>query len=344
MRCAVKIVLGMSGGVDSCVAAKILKEQGFEVTGCCLLLTPDAAPDSESTLRARQAADRMGIEMVVADCREEFRRTVMQPFAQSYFAGRTPNPCVDCNPGVKIRSLCRVADELGIEAVATGHYARIDRKTNSLLCAPTKKDQTYFLYRLTPEQLSRLYFPLGEFSDKADVRALAHEAGFDAARAKDSQEICFLPDGDYTSFVSSLPGMTSKQGDFLDIYGNKIGTHKGIIHYTAGQRKGLGAFGKPMYVKRICPQDNTVILCTAEERFADTLTATGLTWCNGTAPADEFEALVKIRSTARPAPARITLHDDKASVVFETAQLSPSPGQSAVFYDGDRVLGGGFIE
>ncbi|MBR3956213.1 MAG: tRNA 2-thiouridine(34) synthase MnmA [Clostridia bacterium] len=340
-----KIVLGMSGGVDSCVAAKILKEQGFEVVGCCLLLTPDASSDSEAALRARQAADRMGIDLVVADCREEFRKTVMQPFAEAYFAGRTPNPCVDCNPGVKIRSLCRVADELGIEAVATGHYARIDRKTNSLLCAPTKKDQTYFLYRLTPEQLSRLHFPLGEFSEKADVRALAQNAGFDAANAKDSQEICFLPDGDYTSFLlSSFPDMPSKEGNFLDIHGNIIGRHKGIIHYTAGQRKGLGAFGKPMYVKRICPQDNTVILCTAEERFADTLTATDLSWCSGEAPADSFEALVKIRSTARPAPAKITLHDGRADVAFETAQLSPSPGQSAVFYDGDRVLGGGFIE
>ncbi len=339
-----KIVLGMSGGVDSCVAAKILKEQGFEVVGCCLLLTPDAHSDSESTLRAKQAADRMGIELIIADCREEFRKTVMQPFAESYFAGRTPNPCVDCNPGVKIRSLCRVADDLGIEAVATGHYARIDRKTNSLLCAPTKKDQTYFLYRLTPSQLSRLYFPLGEFSEKADVRALAQNAGFDAANAKDSQEICFLPDGDYTSFISALPGMKSEEGDFLDIYGNCIGRHKGIIHYTAGQRKGLGAFGKPMYVKRICPQNNTVILCTAEERFADNLTATDLTWCNGTAPAGQFNALVKIRSTAKPAPAEITLCDGEANVVFKTAQLSPSPGQSAVFYDGEKVLGGGFIK
>lgn len=339
-----KILLGMSGGVDSCVAAKLLKEQGFEVVGCCLLLTPDAAPDGEGAARAKQAAERLGIEMIIADCREEFRKRVMQPFAEAYAQGKTPNPCVDCNPGVKIESLCRVADEHGIEAVATGNYARIDREAGSLLCAPSKKDQTYFLYRLSPAQLRRLHFPLGEFSEKADVRALAEEAGFEAAKAKDSQEICFLPEGDYASFVASLPGVKAEEGAFLDIRGNRIGTHRGIIYYTAGQRKGLGAFGKPMYVKSICPQDNTVTLCTAEERFADTLTAGSLTWCSGCAPADSFTTLVKIRSTATPAPATVTLQDGKALVQFRTPQLSPSRGQSAVFYDGDRVLGGGFIE
>lgn len=339
-----KILLGMSGGVDSCAAAKILTDQGFEVVGCCLLLSPTASADSEETKRAEQAAGKLGIKLITADCRDAFRETVMQPFADAYRAGRTPNPCVDCNPGVKIASLCRIADENGIEAVATGHYARIDHNTNSLLCAPTAKDQTYFLYRLSPEQIRRLHFPLGDFTDKADIRTIAAAAGFSAASAKDSQEICFLPDGDYASFVASLPGFTDKEGDFLDIHGNMIGRHKGIIHYTAGQRKGLGAFGKPMYVKRICPQDNTIILCTAQERFADSLTATDLTWCSGSAPAEEFEATVKIRSTSKPAPARITLSGDTASVVFETAQLSPSPGQSAVFYEGDCVLGGGFIK
>ena len=339
-----KILLGMSGGVDSCAAATVLKQQGFDVVGCCLLLTPFASANSEETKRAKQAADRLGIDLLVEDCRELFRACVMEPFAAEYAAGRTPNPCVACNPAVKIASLCRAADEHNIEAVATGHYACIDRQTPRLLRSPSAKDQSYFLYRLTASQLSRLYFPLGEFAEKADVRALAAQAGFDAATAKDSQEICFLPDGEYAAFVASLPGVQSKPGDFLDIYGNKIGTHKGIIHYTVGQRKGLGAFGKPMYVKQVRPQENTVVLCAAEERFTNTLTASDLAWCSGKVPGESFAALAKVRSTAKPAAAKITVCGSRARVEFETAQLSPSPGQSVVFYDGDTVLGGGFID
>ena len=339
-----KILLGMSGGVDSCAAAKILQQDGFDVVGCCLLLTPQSAPDGAEVQRAKQAAHTLGIELIVSDCRALFKSAVIDPFANAYACGRTPNPCVACNPAVKIASLCRIADENGIQAVATGHYARIDRTTARLLCSPSKKDQSYFLYRLTAEQLKRLYFPLGEHTDKADIRAIAAQAGFDAASAKDSQEICFLPDGDYAGFIASLPGIECKEGAFLDIHGNRIGTHRGIIHYTAGQRKGLGAFGKPMYVKTVCPNDNTVILCTAEERFASEITVSSLTWCGITPSANEFRAQVKIRSTARPADAQISINGPQAHIVFETPQLSPSPGQSAVFYDGDTVLGGGIID
>lgn len=339
-----KILLGMSGGVDSCAAAKILQQQGFEVVGCCLLLTPQSAPDSADVQRARQAARTLGIELIVADYRDLFRAEVIDPFAKAYACGRTPNPCVACNPAVKIASLCRIADENGIEAVATGHYARIDRQTPRLLRSPGAKDQSYFLYRLTADQLKRLYFPLGEYTDKAEIRAFAAQAGFDAASAKDSQEICFLSDGDYAEFIASLPGIECKEGAFLDVHGNRIGTHRGIIHYTAGQRKGLGAFGKPMYVKSVCPNDNTVTLCTAEERFASEITVSDLTWCGGVMPAKEFRAQVRIRSTAKPADALITVVNNTARIVFDTAQLSPSPGQSAVIGDGDVILGGGFID
>lgn len=339
-----KILLGMSGGVDSCAAAKVLQNDGFEVVGCCLLLTENAHENSPETLRAKQAAERLGIDFITVDCRDEFRRLVMEPFANAYALGKTPNPCVACNPAVKIAALCRAADALGIEAVATGHYAKINRGNGvRLCCADSPKDQTYFLYRLSPAQLDRLYFPLGTFTDKAEIRLLAQQAGFEAANAKDSQEICFLPDGEYASFITDRLGIESKPGDFLDLDGNVIGTHNGIIYYTTGQRKGLGAFGKPMYVKSICPADNTVTLCAADERFADRATVEDLTWCSGTAPSSPFTAQVKIRSTAKAAPCEITLQDDIAYLRFETPQLSPSRGQSAVFYDGDTVLGGGFI-
>lgn len=339
-----KILLGMSGGVDSCAAVRVLQNEGHEVVGCCLLMTEHAHENSESTLRAKQAAAKSGIELIVHDCREAFRQFVVEPFAEAYRHGRTPNPCVECNPAVKIAALCKAADSLGIYAVATGHYAKIDRTQKAkLCCADSPKDQTYFLYRLSPEQLDRLYFPLGGFTDKAQVRTLAEQAGFTAADAKDSQEICFLPDGDYTRYLTEQLGITAKPGAFLDLAGNVIGEHKGIIHYTAGQRKGLGAFGKPMYVKSICPSDNTVTLCAADERFSDTAQAENLTWCSGQAPSDHFTAQVKIRSTAKAAPCEITIADGIAQLRFETPQLSPSRGQSAVFYDGNVVLGGGYI-
>ena len=341
-----KILLGMSGGVDSCAAAKLLQEQGFTVVGCSLLLTPHADKDSEEINRARQAADRLGIELVIADRRARFRQQVIDPFARAYAEGSTPNPCIVCNPSVKIASLCEEADRLGIEAVATGHYARIDRSGRfpRLQCAPSPKDQSYFLYRLPPDFLKRLHFPLGSFTDKQSVRALAEQAGMEAAaKAADSQEICFLPDGDYAAFLIQKLGIKAEPGPFLDLNGNRIGEHRGILYYTPGQRKGLGAFGKPMYVKAVCPADNSVILCAAEERFTDTLTAADLNWCSGEAPDNSFDALVKIRSAAKAAPAHIEISNGTAFVQFENKQMAPARGQSAVFYDGDFVLGGGFI-
>lgn len=339
-----KVLLGMSGGVDSCAAVRILQMQGHEVVGCCLLLTEQADENSEQTLRARQAAEKAGIEFFVRDCRAQFRQLVMEPFARAYERGETPNPCVLCNPFVKIEQLCRAADEMGVQAVATGHYAKTQHGERVRLCrAQGAKDQSYFLYRLSREQIARLYFPLGDFADKSDIRAIAEQAGFAAADAKDSQEICFLPDGDYSRYLTQQLGIESKPGAFLDEQGNVIGQHRGIIHYTAGQRKGLGAFGKPMYVKSICPADNTVVLCAASDRFADTVYVENLTWCDGEPAVQPFCAQVKIRSTAKAADCEISLQGERAVLHFREPQLSPSRGQSAVFYDGDTVLGGGYI-
>ena len=340
-----KILLGMSGGVDSCAAAAVLQQQGHTVAGVYLLMKPDADPAGADACRAAEAAGKLGIDFFTADCRAEFEKNVMQPFAAQYAAGKTPNPCVLCNPTVKFRTLLREAERCGMDTIATGHYARIAERDGLFrLCrAANAKDQSYFLYALGQDILSRTVYPLGDFASKEAVRAYAAAHGFSAAHVKDRQEICFLPDGEYARFACDTLHLTPEEGNFIDMQGNVLGKHRGILYYTAGQRKGLGAFGAPRYVFSICPADNTVTLCTAEERFAGSLTAAQLTFC-GARPADRFEATVKIRSTARPAPAHIHLVGDTAEVVFDTPQLSVSPGQSAVFYDGEQVLGGGIIQ
>ena len=341
------ILLGLSGGVDSAVCAALLLEKGFDVTGCFLLLTESSSEDSAEAANARAIAEHLGIKLITADYREHFRKNVTDYFISEYLSGKTPNPCIRCNPTTKIYSLQKEAEKLGIQKTATGHYALTEYNdiynTTVLKAAPSKKDQSYFLGRLSPAQIEGLIFPLGRFSTKEEVREYALKLKLPNAKKADSQEICFIPDNNYQKFICENSDFCNNTGNFLDNNGNIIGTHTGIINYTVGQRKGLGAFGAPRYVKSINAKDNTVTLCTADERFEDSLTATDISWAIPVPPSDDFEAFVKIRSTSKPEKAKIIIENNFLNITFENKVLAPTPGQSAVIYKDDIVLGSGII-
>lgn len=338
-----KVLLGLSGGVDSAVAGARLKKMGYEVTGCYLLLTENASENSEDARSARKVAETLGIEFVIRDFRERFGKKVSEYFVKEYLSGKTPNPCIICNPEVKIKSLIETADELGIEKVATGHYALTAYSENYsstvLTAAPSKKDQSYFLCRLTGEQINRIIFPLGNFDGKDEVREEARALSLPNAKKADSQEICFIPDNNYQRYIVTHSSFVPEEGNFLDNGGNIIGKHSGIINYTVGQRKGLGAFGEPRYVKAINALDNTITLCKKDERFENTLIAEDISWTVKNIPNGSFNAQVKIRSTASRENALITIKDGIMTVKFCKDVLAPTPGQTAAIYDGDIVLG-----
>lgn len=341
-----KILLGLSGGIDSAAAASLLKEQGYTPVGCYLFLTENSLNDRAALEKAKAVAEKLDIEIVTADYTERFRENVTGYFIKEYLSGRTPNPCIRCNPTVKIRSLIDTADKYGIAKIATGHYALTSYsekyKTTVLEASPSKKDQSYFLYRLSPAQLERTVFPLGNFQDKEAVREYARRLSLPNSEAADSQEICFIPDNNYIKYICSHSDFVPEKGSFIDIEGNVIGTHSGIINYTVGQRKGLGAFGEPRYVKEINARDNTVTLCKSDERFSMSLKADRLSFITPI-PSKTFTAAVKIRSTAKAAPAEITIKDGIMNVSFSEKVLAPTPGQSAVIYEGSTVIGGGII-
>ncbi len=342
-----KILLGLSGGVDSAVACAQLKEMGYDVTGCYLLLTENSCESSEDAKNAKKVADILGIDLVIRDFRERFRCNVSNYFINEYLSGKTPNPCIICNRDVKIRSLIDCADELGINKVATGHYAltSYSEKYSAavLTAAPSKKDQSYFLCRLKGEQISRLVFPLGSFDSKDAVREKAKHLMLPNAKKADSQEICFIPDNNYQKYITENSSFIPEPGNFLDNDGNIIGKHTGIINYTVGQRKGLGAFGEPRYVKNINAADNTVTLCKKDERFSNTLTADDITWTVNNIPEAAFTAQLKIRSTAVKENAIICVNNGILTAEFQKPVLAPTPGQTAAIYDGDIVIGAATI-
>ncbi|MBC8536592.1 tRNA 2-thiouridine(34) synthase MnmA [Feifania hominis] len=339
------VVLGLSGGVDSSVAAGLLQQAGFDVVGVMLQIPHAASPVDD----ARRVAAALDIPLITADVAERFEKYVIAPFAAEYRAGRTPNPCVVCNPSVKFHTLLSIADDLGAEYVATGHYARVARAQTGgrhllLRAANRQKDQSYMLYRLGQDVLARLLLPLAEL-DKQAVRALAGEQGLVTADKPDSQEICFVPDGDHAAFLERHTG-ASPAGDFVDGQGCVLGRHRGVIRYTVGQRKGLGvSLGYQAFVSAIDAGANTVTL-TADERelFHGGVTLTDCVFH----PFERLDApmrvTAKIRFAAREAAALATpLGGGAVRVDFDEPQRAPAPGQSCVLYDGDTVVGGGFI-
>lgn len=351
-----KALIAMSGGVDSSVAAFLMLRQGWDCLGCTMKLyeNEDAGLPPERSCCALEdvedaasVARRMGFRHYTFNYQEEFRRQVMDRFFAAYEAGRTPNPCVDCNRYLKFGSLLRRAAELGCEAVVTGHYARICRENGQWLLKKgldKSKDQSYFLHMLSQNQLAHIRFPLGEL-EKTQVRAIAEEQGFVNARKSDSQDICFVPDGDYAKVLRLHTGRDPVPGPFLDSAGRVLGQHRGIIHYTVGQRRGLGlSFDQPYYVVRIDPASNAVVLGPKEELFSDVLFVPAFHWISGRVPEGPIRCAVRIRYRHQEQPATLTpLANGGARVVFDEPQRAVTPGQSAVAYDGDTVLGGGEI-
>ncbi len=338
-----RVLLGMSGGLDSACSALILKESGYDVEGACIVMH-----DYSDTSAARIAAEEAGIALQVIDARSVFADAVMRPFADEYMRGRTPNPCVFCNPAVKFASLLSFADANGFDFIATGHYAFVGCEGGRYFirrATDSPKDQSYALWGLTQAQLSRLILPLGG-RDKRELREFAKQRGLSAAKSAESQEICFIPDGDYAGWLSREYGYAPREGNFIDADGNVLGRHRGIAFYTIGQRKGLGiSLGKPVYVSSIDYENNTVTLAEpgGEYMTRAELCRLNFQMLSPEKTADRISAAVRVRYAAEPIPAEITFRDNSAHVEFTTPARAVTPGQSAVAYDGDRLLFGGYI-
>ena len=353
-----KVVVGMSGGVDSSVAAWLLKEQGYEVIGVTMQIWQDEEEEIQeenggccglsAVEDARRTAQLLGIPHYVMNFKADFKRSVMDYFVAEYLAGRTPNPCIACNRYVKWEALLKRSLEIGADYIATGHYARITQLENGRFCltcsVTAAKDQTYALYNLTQEQLSRTLMPVGSYS-KEEIRKMAEKIGLSVADKPDSQEICFVPDQDYAGFIERTTGAPSQTGNFVQADGTILGQHKGIIHYTIGQRRGLGLpMGRRVVVTEIRPETNEVVIGEQEDVWTDHLLADRLNWMSVPDLTEERSASAKIRynHTGTPCTLQKTA-SDQVRVQFHEPVRAVTPGQAVVFYDGDCVLGGGTI-
>ena len=347
-----KVLVAMSGGVDSSAAAALLVQQGYDCDGAMLKLAPNedsrccSADDAED---ARQAATRLGMRFYVFNETDRFRRCVMDRFTAEYAAGRTPNPCIDCNRELKFGALLDRALTLGYDYIATGHYARVAYDAESgryrlLRGAERRKDQSYVLYQLTQHQLAHLLLPVGDY-DKPAIRDKAREAGLDNADKGDSQDICFVPDGDYVTFLQRQ-GLTLTPGDFLDEAGRVLGQHRGLPCYTIGQGKGLGvAIGRHVYVLEKDRDRNAIVLGDDAALYASSLLASHVNWISGQIPAAPVRCAAKTRYSQVETPCTAyPLPDGGLRVVFDLPQRAITAGQAVVLYDGDEVLGGGTIE
>ena len=340
-----KALVAMSGGVDSSVCAYLAQKKGYECIGATMILCKKEASSSD----ARDAAavcQKLGIPHYTFDMTEQFHKMVVEKFVSDYEMGATPNPCIECNKYLKFGLLFEKAKELGCDTIVTGHYARTWQTDNGfelMKAVDVSKDQSYVLYSIPKEMLKNVYFPLGEITKK-EARDIAAQMNFVTAHKSDSQDICFVPDGDYAKVISEVSGKEYPEGNFVDVNSNVLGTHKGIIRYTVGQRKGLGiAFGKPMYVKDKKVDTNEVVLASNEELFSDTLIAKDCNFLFDTAES-KIKAKAKIRYNQQEQPATVFVKDSKtAEIVFDEPQRAIAKGQAVVIYDGDRVLGGGTI-
>jgi tRNA-specific 2-thiouridylase len=349
-----KVVVALSGGVDSSVAAALLMEQGYDVVGVTMRLW--SAPGCEEENRcctpqtrelAAQLAEQLGIPFHILDAQQAFRQAVVQRFLDGYSRGDTPNPCVYCNRYLKWDHLWQFAQSIGAEAIATGHYARLREGTDGTYelwkGVDATKDQTYFLSLLTQQHLAHTLFPLGEYT-KVDVRQIAHERQLPSADAPESQDLCFLGKRDYRDFLCEYAPHAVQPGEIVDRQGKVLGSHNGLAFYTIGQRKGLPAAAQALYVYQKDQEHNRLVVGTEAELGADSMQVREINWIAGNPPTEHFEAEVKIRFKAVPALAQVEVQPDGSAMVHFAKPLRDiTPGQLAVFYQGEKVLGGGWI-
>lgn len=357
-QCKKKALIAMSGGVDSSLAAKKMIDLGYECIGCTMKLyelpEEEKAAQKERTCcslndveDARQVAFSLGMKYYVFNFKDDFREKIIGKFIRCYECGLTPNPCIDCNRYMKFDKLYERAVVLGCDCIVTGHYARIEQRDGKYFLKKAldeSKDQSYVLYSLTQEQLAHTCFPLGDMQ-KADVRKEAEQSGFVNADKPDSQDICFVPDGDYAKVIETYTGTVPEPGNFVDKEGNVIGPNKGIIHYTIGQRKGLGISApEPLYVCEIRPETGEVVLGSNADLMKRELAVSDFNWISGEAPAEPFRCKAKIRYRQKEQWAVVTpIGKDRVQITFDEPQRAITAGQAAVLYDGDTVLGGGTI-
>lgn len=341
-----KVLLGMSGGVDSSTSAILLQQKGYEVIGCTMVLHND----NKSAEDAKKVCEKLGIKHYICDYKNEFKCHVIGNFIEEYQNARTPNPCVECNKYLKFGAFYQKAKELGCDYIATGHYARVEysekyqrhvlKKSNE-----EKKDQTYFLYKVPKEEIEHIIFPLQDYKNKEDIRNLASKYALDVAKKKDSQEICFIPDNDYQKFLLKHIKKCPKEGNIVLKTGEVLGKHKGLINYTIGQRKGIGiSYKEPLYVIKLDNKKNEVVVGAEEDLYAKKLYAEEINWLVFDNAPKKLECLAKIRYRAKEAKAVVYASENGVTVEFEEPQRAITPGQSIVFYDEEGiVLGGGKI-
>lgn len=345
-----RVLVAMSGGVDSAVAALLLVKAGYEVAGFTVELfsSEDGGKISQNARDAAQICQQLGIEHDIIHLEDRFRREVIEPFVRAYLSGKTPNPCVRCNNTIKFSAFMEIADERGYDFLATGHYARVEYSGEEgeylLLRSKTAKDQSYVLYGLNQRQLARTLFPISDLS-KSDIRTRAREAGFPVSDKPDSQDICFIPDNNYARFIEDMTGRPMTEGDFVDREGRVLGRHKGLLHYTIGQRKGIGiASSEALFVIELDPVRNRVVLGPQEALFSSRLIARDIRYVSDKPVSYPFSTEASIRYAARAVPATVFEGEDGAvEVRFDEPVRAVTPGQTVVFYKGEKVLGGGEI-